>query len=135
MGTSMNGQSPHEADTRTTVLTVLVSGAEGVRLRAEEECQKMRQPSPSRCPLLYTSRAVPGVDAGGQIYSRQIVCSSSGDQNLRSDRHVLQRQPPYCFVACVRTGCQAGTWRHQHAREGAAQSNGREQLAHCVFMG
>jgi len=68
-------------------------------------------------------------------YSRQIVCSCSGDQNLRRDRHVLHRQPAYCSMAEARTGCQAGTWRHQHARDGAAQSSGREQLAHCFFMG
>jgi len=67
-------------------------------------------------------------------YSRQIVCNSSGDQNLSRDRQVLHRQPAYCSMAFVRTGCQAGTWRHQHAREGAAQSSGREQLAHCFFM-
>ncbi len=67
-------------------------------------------------------------------YSCQIVCSCSGDQNLSRDRHVLHRQPPYCFVACVRTGCQAGTRRHQHAGDGAAHSNGREQFAHCFFM-
>jgi hypothetical protein len=74
-------------------------------------------------------------DAGTQIYSRQIVCSSSRDQNLSRDRHVLHRQPAYRAVACVRTGCHAGTWRHQHSGEGAAHSNGREQLAQCFFMG
>jgi hypothetical protein len=42
---------------------VLVSGEERVKLRAEEEHLRMRQPSPSRCSLLYTSRAIPGVDA------------------------------------------------------------------------
>ena len=75
-----------------------------------------------------------GANAGKQIYSRQIVCSSSGDQNLSRDRHVLHRQPAYCSMACVRTGCHAGTCRHQHARDGAAHSSGREQFAHCVFM-
>ena len=39
----MRGKSPHEADSRTTVITVLVSGADG-QVRAEEECQRMRQP-------------------------------------------------------------------------------------------
>jgi hypothetical protein len=68
-------------------------------------------------------------------YSRQIVCSCSGDQNLSRDRHVLQRQPAYRFVVFVRTGCHAGTCRHQHAGDGAAHSNGREQLAHRFSMG
>jgi hypothetical protein len=54
---------------------------------------------------------------------------------MSRDRQVLHRQPPYCSVACVRTGCQAGTVLHQHSGEWAAQSNGREQLAHFVFMG
>jgi hypothetical protein len=35
----------------------------------------------------------------------------------------------YCVVALLRTGCQAGTWRHQHSGDGAAHSKGREQLA------
>ena len=67
-------------------------------------------------------------------YSRQIVCSCSGDQNLSRDRQVLQRQPPYCSVACVRTGCQAGTVLHQQSGDGAEQSNVREQLTHFMFM-
>jgi hypothetical protein len=74
-------------------------------------------------------------EGGRQRCSRQIVCSSSGDQNLSRDRHVLHRQPLYCSVAVVRTGCQAGTWRHQQSGEGVAHSNGKEQLTHCFFMG
>ena len=50
-------------------------------------------------------------------------------------RHVLHRQPAYCFVAVVRTDCQAGTWRHQHSGDGAAHSNGEEQLAQCCSIG
>jgi hypothetical protein len=76
-----------------------------------------------------------GSGAGSQIYSRQIVCSSSGDQNLSRDRHILHRQPAYCSVAFVRTGCHTGTWRHQHSGDGAAHSSGKEQLAHCISKG
>jgi hypothetical protein len=71
-------------------------------------------------------------------YSRQIVCSSSGDQNLSRDRQVLHRQPPYCCMAISRTGCHAVTRRHQHSREGASHSNGKEQLAQrfqCFSIG
>jgi len=64
LGTSMSGQSSQEDDTRTVITVVLVSGPERVRLRAEEECQRMRQPSTSRWSLLYTSRTFTGVDAG-----------------------------------------------------------------------
>ena len=35
-----------EDDTRTLITMVLVSGEERVKLRAEEECWRMRQPSP-----------------------------------------------------------------------------------------
>ena len=73
--------------------------------------------------------------AGSQIYSRQIVCNCSGDQSLSRDRHVLHRQPAYCSVACVRTGCHSGTCRHQHSGEGAAHLNGTEQLAQSFTMG
>jgi hypothetical protein len=40
--------TPDEDDTRTVITMVLVSGEERVKLRAEEEHLRMRQPSPSR---------------------------------------------------------------------------------------
>jgi hypothetical protein len=81
----------------------------------------MRQPSPSRCSLLHTSRTVPGIDAGRQIYSRQIVCSCSEDQNLSRAKHVLHRQSG----EDSRIGCQAGMLLHQLAGDGAAQSKAK----------
>ena len=69
------------------------------------------------------------------IYSRQIVCSCSGDQNLSRDRQVLHRQSPCCAMDLVRTGYQAGTWRHQQSGEGASHLNGRDQLAQGFSMG
>jgi hypothetical protein len=66
MGISL---TPDEDDTRTVITMVLVSGEERVKLRAEEEHLRMRQPSPSRCSLLYTSRAIPGIDAGTHNHS------------------------------------------------------------------
>ena len=35
-------------------------------------------------------------------YSRQIVCSYSGDQNLNKDRQVLHRQSPCCAIGVER---------------------------------
>jgi hypothetical protein len=46
-----------EGDTGTVITVVPVSGAG--RIAPREACQRIRQPSPSRCPLLYTSRTAP----------------------------------------------------------------------------
>ena len=63
-------------------------------------------------------------------YSLHTVRRCSGNQNLR-DRHVLHRQSE----DASRAGCQAGMLLHQHSGEGAAHSNGTEQLAQCVSIG
>ena len=91
----------------------------------------MRQPTPSRCSLLYTSRTVPSVGGGSQIYSRHIVCSCAGDQNLSRDKQVLHRQSG----EDLRIGCQAGMLVHQHSGAEAPHSNGNEQFAHRLSMG
>jgi hypothetical protein len=64
------------------------------------------------------------------IYSPHTLARCSGDQNLR-DRHVLHRHSG----DASRMGCQAGMLLHQHVGDGAAHSNGREQLAQCFCMG
>lgn len=51
-----------EADTRTTVIAVLVSGAEGGSAPSEE-VRGYASPAPSCWSLLYTSRTVPGAGA------------------------------------------------------------------------
>jgi hypothetical protein len=66
-----------------------------------------------------------------RCYSRQIVCSSSGDQNLIRDRHSLHRQSD----DASRAGCQAGMLLHQHSGEEAAHSNGKEQWEQCFSIG
>ncbi len=63
-------------------------------------------------------------------YSRQIVCSCSGDQNVSRDRQVLHRQPG----EDSRIDFQAGTVLHQQSGEGAAHSTGREQLEQCFLI-
>jgi hypothetical protein len=50
-----------EADTRTMLITILVSGAEG-RFHAEEEVRGYASPTSSRWSLLYSSRTAPSAD-------------------------------------------------------------------------
>lgn len=52
MGTSMSGKSPHEADTRTVITVVLVSGAEG-RSAPRRSVRGCANPAP-RAVLFYT---------------------------------------------------------------------------------
>ena len=63
------------------LVTVLVSGADG-ESALRMAVMRIQQLNPSRCTFLYTSRTVPGVDAGAHGRSRDACEECRGEGSV-----------------------------------------------------